>query len=107
MSGPVFSFICDDVVLYRELFKREGSALDVACQELVAFFVMKGVPHPDAKAFVVLGEYLCHVIISDKLLFMELGEHPLSKGLLYYVDSYLREPGEHTVIPVAVSEHSV
>jgi hypothetical protein len=49
---------------------------------------------------VVLGEYLCHVIISDEFLFVELCEYPLSKDLLYYLKVYRSEAGEYAVFPL-------
>ena len=44
-----------------------------------------------------MGEYLRHVIISNKLLFVELCEYPFSEGLLYYLKVYLREPSEYAI----------
>jgi hypothetical protein len=56
---------------------------------------------------VVLSEYLCDVIISDKLLLVKLSEHPFSECLLNCVEIYLREPGEYIIFPEAVSEESM
>ena len=55
----------------------------------------------------ILREDLLKVIVSDKLLFVELCEYPFSEGLLDWFEVYLREPSEDAVLPVSVSEKSV
>lgn len=66
MSCSILSAIRHNVVLYGKLLKRERErgAFDVACNELLAFFLKEGVTHPYAKAGVVLRENVHHVIVS-------------------------------------------
>jgi hypothetical protein len=68
---------------------------------------VEGVTHPDAEARVVLRENLRYIIIRDKLLLVELSEHPFSEGLFNGFEDYLGEPGECTVFPVAICQESV
>ena len=42
MDYPFFGGVYDDVVLYRELFKGEGSSFDVASYKALAVVVVKG-----------------------------------------------------------------
>jgi hypothetical protein len=68
---------------------------------------MKGVTHPDAKSCVVLGEYLRHVIISDKFSLVELSEYSFSEGILGSFKVYFREACEDAIFPVSVSKETV
>ena len=61
---------------------RGGGTLNVARDELLAFFVVEGVPHPDAEASVILRENLRHMIVRDKLSLVELREYSFSEGCL-------------------------
>jgi hypothetical protein len=56
---------------------------------------------------VILREDLRYVIVSDKLLLVELREDTFSEGILYRFKVYLGEPGEDAVLPVSVCEKSV
>jgi hypothetical protein len=56
---------------------------------------------------VILRETLRHVIVRDKLSFVELCEYPFSEGFLDSFEVYLREPCEYAVLPLSVSEESV
>jgi hypothetical protein len=55
----------------------------------------------------ILREYLCHVIVRDKLSLVELREYSFSECFLYGFKVYLQEPGEDAVVPISVSEKSV
>jgi hypothetical protein len=61
---------------------RKGGAFDVASNKLLALFVMEGVTQPEAEASVILRGDLRYIIVSDKLLLMQLCEYPFSDGLL-------------------------
>ncbi len=43
---------------------------------------MEGVTQPEAEASVILRGDLRYIIVSDKLLLMQLCEYPFSDGLL-------------------------
>jgi hypothetical protein len=53
---------------------------------------------------VVLRENLRYIIIRDKLLLVELSEHPFSEGLFNGFEGYLSESAEGTVFPVAICQ---
>ena len=55
----------------------------------------------------ILREYLCHVIVRDKLSLVELREYSFSEGFLDSFEGYLREAREYAVVPVSVSEESM
>ncbi len=68
---------------------------------------MEWVTKPNAESGVFVREDLCHIIVSNELSLMELGEYPFSEVLLYYLKVYLCEAGEYVVYPVTVSYEPV
>lgn len=89
------------------MFKGERGTLDVWRNEVLTFLVMEGVPDPDAKDSVVVGEYLSHRLISDTFWLVELCEYAPCEDLLDSFQVCLREPGECVIFPVTVSEETV
>jgi hypothetical protein len=87
--------------------KGQGSTLYVACNELLAFFIVERVPKPYPEASVILRENLRHVLVSYKLSLVELREYSFSEGCLDCFEVYHPKPREDAVLPVTVSEESV
>jgi hypothetical protein len=54
-----------------------------------------------------LRQDLRHVIVRDKLSFVELCEYPFSEGFLDWFEVDLSEPGEYAVFPVPICQESV
>jgi hypothetical protein len=75
---------CHDLFVIEVLCTRGAepcAKADVACYELLALLVMKGVSEPDAETGVSLGEDPCYVIVSDKLSCMELSKYSFERRL--------------------------
>jgi hypothetical protein len=102
MGYPFFGGVDDDVVLYREFFKGEGSSFYVASYKALAVVIVKGLAHPDRTVCMFLREDLRHHVVGNEFLFVEQRENPLSKGLIKSRDINLWEPCEYVTLPVAV-----
>ena len=74
---------------------------------MFTLFVVEGVAEPYSEASVILRENLRHIIVRDKLLFVELRKYSFGEGFLDWFKGKLREAREYAVLPESVRKESV